>query len=780
VTTAPDPSPPLQPESLLRIAGRLAHVGGWSIDFSPLRTIWSDELAQLFGYPAGYSPDVATAEAMFPPLDRQRFSDAIDACIVSGEPFDLQAHIIDSAGDLRDIRMLGEAVQDEAGRVVRINGAFTDVTAQVAADDARARLEARLTTTLDSISDGIVTLDDTWRITYANPSVAMIMGFDRDTLIGEDFFGVFPVGLGTEFAIGFKRALAEHTTVSVHDYFAPLQRWAEATAYPVDDGLAIYFRDVTEREVARRRLAESEERNAAQAALLDVATDAIVVRTLDDTITYWNHAAEVLYGWSAAEVLGSSKRDLLYPDPSAFDAASAILLVDGSWSGEIEHRHRDGRRIIVEGSWTLVRDEGGRPLSVFSVNTDITARRRIDEQNFRAQRMESIGTLASGIAHDLNNVLTPILISVQLLDRSERDESKRRILATVEASVKRGADMIRQVLSFAKGVDGKRVRVDIGDLLIDLQRMFGDTLPVTITVRINAAPDLWTTRGDSTQLLQVLVNLVTNAKDAMPSGGTLTITARNVVLTDESNVVSHLATPGKYIAIDVEDTGTGMPPDVLTKIFEPFFTTKTSGEGTGLGLATSLGIIRSHGGSLQAYSELRRGSRFQIHLPAISTDDQPAASEVRAADLDNASTMPRGANEMILVVDDEASIRQMTRQSLEAFGYRTLVASNGAEAIEVVESGGQQIDLILTDMTMPVMDGAATAAYFLRTHPTIPIIAASGLNANGGVARAAHSGVRNFLSKPYSTADLLLAVRAAIDADAQPDDTNDEVAHGDH
>lgn len=779
MTSASGSAAPVEPESLLRIAGRLARFGGWSIELSSGIVTWSDELAEMLGYPRGYSPGLEAALSLHPPEDSAILTEAVRICGESGTPFDQQRRIHNSAGDILDIRTMGEAVRDGSGRIIRIQGAFFDVTTQVAAEAARLSMEQRLSTTLDSLSDGIITLDFDLNVTYANHQVAMIMRHPRDELIGKDFFELFPAGLGTEFAIGFRRALAERTKVSIHDYFAPLDRWVEATAYPVDGGLAIYFRDVTEREEARRLLAESEERNAAQAALLDVATDAIVVRAIDNTIMYWNHAAEVLYGWNSEEVLGRSKRDLLYADTVEFDAATAKLMRDGSWSGEMEHRHRDGRRIIVESSWTLVRDDDGQPVSVFSVNTDMTARRRLEEQNYRAQRMESIGTLASGIAHDLNNVLTPILISVQLLERGETDESKRRILSTVEASVKRGADMIRQVLSFAKGVDGKRVLVDIPTLLGDLRSLFHDTLPANVRLDVKAADGVWNTRGDSTQLLQVLVNLVTNANDAMPHGGTITMSARNVVLTDEYNSVSHLAAPGRYIAIDVEDTGEGMTPDVLTKIFEPFFTTKGSGDGTGLGLATSLGIIRSHGGHMQAYSEPGNGSHFQIHLPAIPTDADSTATAGNLDDLNDAVAMPRGQNEMILVVDDEASIRQMTRQSLEAFGYRTLVASNGAEAIEVVESGEEPVDLVLTDMTMPVMDGATAAAYLLKRHPTIPIVAASGLNANGGVARAAHSGVSNFLAKPYTTSELLVAVRSALDSHQNPPTTN-EVSHGSH
>jgi nitrogen-specific signal transduction histidine kinase/CheY-like chemotaxis protein len=388
---------------------------------------------------------------------------------------------------------------------------------------------------------------------------------------------------------------------------------------------------------------------------------------------------------------------------------------------------------------------------IFAVNTDITEYRRELEARHRAQRLESLGTLAGGIAHDLNNVLTPILMAVQLLAQDERNAERLELLDTVETAVKRGSEMIRQVLSFARGVDGRRIVIDAGRLLDDLVVLTRDVMPRGVEVVVERATPLPTVVGDPTQLLQVLVNLVTNARDALGGSGRLVISADSLEIADEYTSVSHAAAPGSYLQLCVEDTGQGMPAEVVSKIFEPFFTTKVQGRGTGLGLSTSLAIVRSHGGFMQVYSEPGRGTRFTIGIPVA------ASADVEAPVTTSSGALPRGNGEVVLVVDDEEAIRSVTRRTLEAHGYRVLVAGDGREAIEVIEHGDEPIDLVLTDMMMPVMDGAATSAYLEEHHPDLPIIAASGLNA-GGDSTAVGMGIARFIAKPYTTVALLTSV----------------------
>jgi two-component system, cell cycle sensor histidine kinase and response regulator CckA len=756
----------LRSEMMLRMAGNLARFGGWSLDVETNTNFWSDELCQILGYPVGSPPRVSEAYALYPAEDREVVGAAMAACAQDGIPFDQVHNMHDAGGRLLRVRIVGEAIRDAEGRISHVEGAFHDVTAQEAEHDARLAVEARLASTLDSLSDGLILFDGDWRYSYLNPRAQHMLGLESRDVLGRVFWEIAPAEVQNTFGTVLKEAVAQKRTLSARHYHSVIGLWLEVTAYPSDAGLVVYLRDVSQEESVGRDSAAKAEIIASQAALLDIARDAILVRGLDHTVRYWNKAAEDLYGWTPSEAIGRSVRDLIYDDPDAFDAATDAVLKDGQWFGDIEQRSRDGRRITAECSWTLVRDAAGTPQSIFAVNTDMTSRRREDDLNLRRQRMESLGTLASGIAHDLNNVLAPMLLGVQLLSTTETNPQRLSLLATMEGSVKRGADMIRQVLSFARGVEGKRIVVDVVRLLSDLEAFGREALPSNVTLTMRVPKTLWHTVGDPIQLLQVLVNLITNARDALPNGGTITITASDAELNGDYASVSHLAGPGRYVAIDVEDNGTGMTPDVVDRVFEPFFTTKEAGSGTGLGLASSLAIARAHGGYMQVYSEPGRGSRFQLHLLAASGESvKPISSEVGAI-----TTLPTGRGENILVVDDEEAIRRLTRQTLELYGYRTMGAGNGADALVAIAQNDPAVDLVLTDMMMPVMDGADLAAELAKTHPELPIVAMSGLNANGGVARASLTGVRHFLPKPFTTETLVRFVSESLSGEVAPDE----------
>ena len=527
-------------------------------------------------------------------------------------------------------------------------------------------------------------------------------------------------------------------------------------------------RDIDDPTIAQRErdstaalLAKKEARFAAQEALLESSRDAIVVRGLDNLVQVWNGAAEDIYGWTAEEAIGLSIRELLYPDPTIFDAAMADLLIAGEWFGDSELVCRDGSTIIVEARWSLVYDVDGNPDSVLAVNSNVTQRRRQEEVVLRAQRMESLGNLAGGIAHDINNVLTPVLMLVQMLAADETDAAKQETLAVIESSAKRGADMMRQVLAFARGAEGRRVRVQCARLFADVEAFCREALPSTIRLRFDPPKNAWDVVGDPTQLLQVLVNLATNAKDAMPSGGELHVWARNVDVS--SPFALRLPGPGHYLCIHVEDSGTGMPPDVVNKVFEPFFTTKGIGAGTGLGLATSISIVTSHGGSMQVQSKPGKGSRFDIYLAASASLDQ-ATSETP----DNDQNRRSGTGQLVLIVDDEPEIRLVARTALESFGYRTVVAGNGSEALSYLETTGGAVDLVFSDITMPVMDGTIMVGIIDEKYPALPVLLTSGLTVVVP-NRANSTGRREFIAKPYAADELrAMVARALSTPEVQP------------
>jgi len=1202
-----------QREQLLRIAGDVARMGGWSVDFPEVRITWSDEVCAIQDMPPGTVPALDQALDFYTSESRPVIESAFSLCASEGTPFDLELEVLTAKGRRIWVRSIGQAERDKAGVITRVQGAFQDITEQKAAEDQIRELGGRLVSTLESITDAFFTVDREWRFTYLNAEAEKLLERDRASLLGRKIWDEFPEVLGSIFQREYERAFAAMHAVTFEEYFAPLSKWFEVRAFPSTDGLAVYFHDVTELRHSREALAASEKefRNLAeampqivwitrpdgwntyfnqhwmdytgltleeslghgwnkpfhpedqqrawnawelatttvgtytlecrlrradgeyrwwlirgepqkdaqgnvlkwfgtctdihdlkvaeleitrtnralkllsgcnealihaedeitllrdlcelavqiggyrmawvgyaqddekrsitpmahagvedgylaevsitwdeqgrfgqgpagrvirsgepfvckdvesdeffmwieqarqrgyrsviclplrdkqrtfgvlglysaevnvtnaeelkllqemaddlafgiltlrtridqrrtheavltmargisastgdeffekltfsmvealgahagfiarlnddksmsstlcavvdgkrapdfeyalsgtpcehldrkdvwivpkdvrqqypqanlltdlsvnayigtelydadgktcgqmcvlfqqpleqhefivstlkifasraagelerqktdvrlreQAALLDKAQDAILVRDLDHKILFWNRSAERLYGWTAAEAVGRNARELLYMETGLVDAAIQQLVKQGEWVGELQQTTKEGKLLTIEAHWSLVRDELGSPKSILSINTDVTERKKIEAQYLRAQRMESIGTLAGGIAHDLNNVLAPIMMSIELLKMQEKNPMRLSILTTIEGSAKRGADMVRQVLSFARGVEGQQLEVQVGHLVKEIEKIVQDTFLKNIQVRSNIPTDLWLVQGDPTQLHQVLLNLCVNARDAMPNGGTLTLAASNLMLDEQYAGMNVEAKPGPHVRILVEDTGTGMPPEVVERIFEPFFTTKEIGKGTGLGLSTSIAIIKSHGGFVRVYSEVGMGTRFHVYLPAHT---EASAPQGFAASLE----LPRGNGEMVLVVDDEAAVREITRQTLETFGYRVLLASDGVEATSIYATRKQEIALVLTDMMMPLMDGPTTIQVLLRLNPDVRIIAASGLNANGMVAKATNAGVKHFIPKPYTAETLLKTLREVLES----------------
>ncbi len=402
-----------------------------------------------------------------------------------------------------------------------------------------------------------------------------------------------------------------------------------------------------------------------------------------------------------------------------------------------------------------MRDDQGQPTSILVINTDITEKKSTEAQFLRAQRMESIGTLAGGIAHDLNNVLAPILMAVQMLQLRVKDESSRHLLEILMTNAERGGNMVRQVLSFARGVEGERVALQPKHLIKEIVKIMRETLPKSIEISFNVLDDLWVISADATQVHQVLMNLCVNARDAMLNGGAIMIGAENVFV-DENYARMHLeAKPGRFVVITVADTGTGMPPDIQSRIFEPFFTTKDMTKGTGLGLSTALTIVKSHGGFVNVYSEVGKGSQFSMYFPSFEKEEAVGAG---IADTD----LPTGNGELILVIDDEEAIRQITRSTLETFGYRVLIASDGTEAVARYAEHRNEVAVVLTDMLMPFMDGPATIRALQKMNPQVKIIAASGLPASHKAGENSLKGIKIFLNKPYTAEKLLKALAEVL------------------
>lgn len=488
--------------------------------------------------------------------------------------------------------------------------------------------------------------------------------------------------------------------------------------------------------------------------LFNLSLDLLSVASFDGWFEQVNPAWTTCLGWTADELTSRPSIEFVHPDDRDATLRRRAAITQGQPLRGFDNRYlcKDGTFRWL--SWNV------HPLlesqQVFAVARDITDRRRLEEQVMRAQRIESIGTLAGGIAHDLNNVLAPILMSIDLM-RLDLDETERiAILDGMESSVRRGADMVRHVMSFARGVEGARVAMHLDHLLPDVVAAVRSSWGTHVDVQTSSPPDLWMLEGDPSQLHQVLLALCENACEAMREGGTLTVSSANATLDDRAVTPAAGARPGPYVVVTVTDTGVGMAPDVVARIFDPFFTTREVGKGTGMGLSTALTIVRGHGGFIEVDSTPGKGSRFRVFLPAT-----PAGS---AGDDVGTRTWPRGRGELVLVVDDDVAVRQLAGRTLAAFGYRVMLATDGAHGITTYAKHGDEIALVLTDMRMPVMDGPSTIEALRTLNPHVRIIAASGYSADVRASDTGPAGAARFLPKPYSAEQLLGAVRDVLDA----------------
>ncbi len=515
---------------------------------------------------------------------------------------------------------------------------------------------------------------------------------------------------------------------------------------------------VNEAPVAPSQIEELHYLCCEQSILLDLVTDAVLVWSIQGEIKYWNRSAQKMYGWPAEVAIGKQVTDLLYhlEDPQ-YQTAIAQTLAHGEWSGELKLLTRTGKPIAVASHWYLVAATSDTPQSILAIDTDITQHQLLERQFLHAQRLENLGTLASGIAHDLNNILTPIVAITELLPLRLKnlDERTHKLLTTLAENSQRGRDLVAQILTFARGGDGEHTILQPRHLLAEVLHIVRQTFPKSIESSLqieNSA--LWTLSANANQLHQVLIDLCVNARDAMPAGGELTIMAENIVLNDDYPKLHPQARGGTYVAITVADTGVGIEPELMSRIFEPFFTTKAIGKGTGLGLAAVQRIVNNHHGFIDVSSQVGRGAQFRFYLPATA-QQEPACSR-------SILPTPTGKGELISIVDDEPAIRDILATTLESYNYRSITASNSHQAIELYARHHNEIHTILLDCMMPGGDPTDTIAQFHSIDPNVRVILMSGLSASEIAAQNHGATIKAVLAKPFSTQDLLQTIQAVL------------------
>ena len=648
---------------------------------------------------------------------------------------------------------------DAAGQVYGLLGVFEDITERKRAETALSESEARFRMLIRNLNAGVVLHDASARITYFNEMALELLGLSREQLLGKTSLDLSwnvihddgsPFPGDTHPAV---MALATRRPVRdvVMGVYNPVQRdrtWLLASAEPLPGEplqVIVVFHDIT-------RLRMTEARLHLQGQALEATANVVVITDTNGSIEWVNPAFTRSTGYTFEEAIGRNPRILksgLQPE-ATYGELWRTITTGNSWSGELINSRKDGTQYSEEVTITPVRDRTGTITHFVAVKQDITQRKLLEKQLFETQRLEGIGLLASGIAHDLNNILSPILLSIEQMRATYPGEQPS--LDLIDQCARRGADIVRQVLTFSRGMDGTRVPLRIGRLVKEMGHLMSETLPRNIELNYDVSLAEDSVHVDPTQIHQVLLNLAVNARDAMPNGGRLEMKLSRESLGADNPQLGAGAVPGDYVVISVSDTGTGIPPEILARIFDPFFTTKPRGRGTGLGLSTVHGIVRGHKGFIQVQSKLGTGTTFQVYLPAATVGEVAAQVQTEAP-------VVTGQGRLVLVADDEEAIRQVTRYVLEKNGFATLVVKNGNQAVEAFHTNQGRIKAVILDRMMPVMGGEEAARRIRQSAPYLPIILSTGLVAEGSLLESENElrklGITAILHKPYDEAALM-------------------------
>lgn len=508
---------------------------------------------------------------------------------------------------------------------------------------------------------------------------------------------------------------------------------------------------------------QTEDHAHAEGAFFEAPRSIAFTQSLDGIVTMWSEDAEGFYGLKAEDVLGKRIPERLSLAPEIKKRAMAELLRAGEWSGQVRIYSTEGQEVEILIRWVLLKSPSGAPNSILVLAENIAELKQAKEDRLRAHRHECVGTLAGGIAHDLNNVLQPISMCLDLLRKRLGDAESQEMLDAVESNLQRATELVRQILTFSSGARTEQVAIDITELITRVSNFIRPTFPKTIKHQVSVQKNIHMVLGNETQLEQVLINFCVNARDAMPGGGSLQLDASNFHVDDQFARLHPHATTGDFVRITVRDTGHGIPRSIRKKIFEPFFTTKSPDLGTGLGLATAVNIIRSHGGFLALDTEEGCGSSFHAFLPALASEVHP-----KPASPTPDKTQAAGHGEAILIVDDESTVLKVMTRSLEKSGYKVLAAGDGEEGYALYSKHREEVRLVITDLAMPGMDGPALIAALKKINPAIKVICTSGLGSYTEQGSLTELGVLAILSKPCNSRTILQAIQDTLNTPSLP------------
>ncbi|MEO6874839.1 MAG: PAS domain S-box protein [Opitutaceae bacterium] len=744
-----------QKDALIHMAGRITRTGGWAVEIPSQKVFWSDEIFDLMEFPRGQAPTLAEALELYPIPWREKITAAMIACAEHGAPFDFEMQITTAKKRNIWVRVCAEAKRRKDGSVLRVQGAFQDITERRRADEKLQLLSSAADQSTEAIliTDAQLDLPGP-QIVFANPAFARMTGYTAAEVIGQT--PRIMQGPRTDRAL--LRHLRENLAAGQMFKGQTINYRKDGQPFPIEwqiapirdaQGIVTHYvalqRDITERQLAEMALKRFR-------ALVDQSSDTLeVIDPATGRFLDVNDRGCVMHGFTREEFL-----DLRITDVSAttteanWPTVRESIRLHSSRSGEGVHRRKDGTTFPVEfrSKWVkLERDY------IVTVVRDITERKATEEQLLHSQRIENIGMLAAGVAHDLNNVLAPMLMAASILQSHITDAGDLRMVQMVEASAQRGAALVRQILGFAHGVGGEQQLVQVKHVLHDIASIITETFPKLLDFEQEIPRDLWTIQGNPTQLHQVILNLCINARDAMPDGGTLTLKGENCSLDEPAARAIPGASPGDWLKLEVSDTGTGIPPDVLAHMWDPFFTTKGPGKGTGLGLSTVRGIVERHRGVITVQTVPARGTTFTVYFPA--TDGTVGTSP-------STPLVFRGNGELIAIVDDEESIRNLITDILFHHGYQVISASDGIDGVGLMAKHVGEIRLVITDFNMPGLNGDKFARVIRSMNPAIKIIGISGGDEGRVAAATANPYADVFLTKPFKAEVLLAQVQELL------------------
>ena len=721
-------------------------------------------MARIHGRDPGFQPEVDSAIDYYAPEYRERIRTAFEASITDGTPFDEEVQIIDATGRRVWIRTMGQPLRDENARIIGAHGAFMSI-------DRSKRLAQRLTTTLQSITDGFFLLDRDWRLTFINQPGEKLLDRSGDDLLGKSIWEEFPDAVGSMFESRYRHAMDNSVSVAFESYYPPMERWFDVHAYPSQEGLAVYFQDITQRR-------ESEARLQLLQTAIDRINDVVLITEAEPIdkpgprIVYTNKAFERTTGYTAEEVLGRSPRILQGPDSQRerLDRIRSALKKRQPIRIELLNYRKNREPFQVEVDIVPVNNNDGRTTHFVAVQRDITKRLEMEEQLRQSQRLEAIGQLTGGIAHDFNNLLTVILGNAELLhERFGSDALGGELSRMVAEAAQRGADLTQQLLAFARRQTLEPSVVDVNALISNMSALLARSLggDIEIDLKLGAGPYL--ALVDKSQLESALLNLGLNARDAMPAGGRLEIATAFTRVSDKQAQALDLE-KGRHVILRVTDTGSGIDLDQVNRVFEPFYTTKDKRKrkGTGLGLSMVYGFVKQSRGHIRVESKPGQGTSFEMLLPWGS-------GPVTDSDKAEQASIPEDGSGTILLVEDDELVRAFVRDLLSGLGYHVLEADSGPAALKILKND-ISIDLLFTDIVMPGgMNGKELADAAVEIRPDLRILYTSGYAEDSIV----HQGRRDpnvaLLAKPYRRGELARRIREVLSqpvAGAPPRETD--------